>query len=204
MFCCPLQRAELALCTSGRRWHRPAPFVAGPIVFFWFANTISGKTSASQRPEFAALLHNIRDGETLIVSKLDRLGRGAQDVGATVKLLAGRKISVIVLPLGKLDLGSTAGKMMLTMLAAVAEMERDLLVECTQSGLARAKNEGKVLGRPAKTTEAQRVEIVARYTGGESISALARLYSVSRANILAVVNRARLAADFPGSRTANA
>lgn len=161
--------------------------VAGHPVDYWFADTISGKTSATQRPQFAALLAQIRNGETLVVSKLDRLGRDAQDVGATVKLLAARKISVIVLQLGKLDLASAAGKMMLTMLAAVAEMERDLLVERTQSGLARAKSEGKTLGRPSKTTAEQRAEIVAKYEQGESVSALARMYEISRANILGVV-----------------
>jgi DNA invertase Pin-like site-specific DNA recombinase len=161
---------------------------AGHKVDFWFADTISGKTSARQRPQFAKLLEQIRDGETLVVSKLDRLGRDAQDVGATVKLLATRKISVIVLQLGKLDLASPAGKMMLTMLAAVAEMERDLLVERTQSGLARAKSEGKTLGRPSKTTPEQRKEITMRQEQGESVSALARLYGVSRASILAIVN----------------
>jgi putative DNA-invertase from lambdoid prophage Rac len=159
---------------------------AGHEVDFWFSDTISGKTSATQRPQFAALLAQIRNGETLVVSKLDRLGRDAQDVGATVKLLAARKISVIVLQLGKLDLASAAGKMMLTMLAAVAEMERDLLVERTQSGLARAKSEGKTLGRPSKTSASQRVEIVAKYEQGESVSALARMYGVSRATILGI------------------
>jgi DNA invertase Pin-like site-specific DNA recombinase len=162
---------------------------AGHVVDYWFADTISGKTSATQRPQFKALLAQIRDGETLVVSKLDRLGRDAQDVGATVKMLAVRKISVVVLQLGKLDLASPAGKMMLTMLAAVAEMERDLLVERTQSGLARAKSEGKTLGRPSKTTPEQRSEIVAKYNQGETVSALARLYAVSRANILGVVKR---------------
>lgn len=78
---------------------------------------------------------------------------------------------------------------MLTMLAAVAEMERDLLVERTQSGLARAKSEGKTLGRPSKTTNEQRTEIVAKYAQGESVSSLARQFSVSRASILAIVNR---------------
>lgn len=160
---------------------------AGHVVDYWFAETISGKTSASQRPQFAALLAQIRDGETLIVSKLDRLGRDAQDVGATVKLLAARKIAVIVLQLGKLDLASAAGKMMLTMLSAVAEMERDLLVERTQAGLARAKSEGKTLGRPSKTTPTQRLEIIAKHEQGESITSLAKQYMVSRANILGVV-----------------
>lgn len=77
--------------------------------------------------------------------------------------------------------------MMLTMLAAVAEMERDMLVERTQAGLARAKSEGKTLGRPSKTTAEQRVDILARYARGESVSALARSYIVSRANILGIV-----------------
>ena len=78
--------------------------------------------------------------------------------------------------------------MMLTMLAAVAEMERDLLVERTQSGLVRAKSEGKRLGRPSKTTLEQRAEIVAKYDQGESVSDLARQYKVSRANIFGVIN----------------
>lgn len=160
---------------------------AGHQVDYWYADTISGKTSATERPEFTALLAQIRNGETLVVTKLDRLGRDAQDVGATVKLLAKRKIAVIVLQLGTLDLTSTAGKMMLTMLGAVAEMERDLLVERTQAGLARAKSEGKTLGRPSKTNAEQRADIIAKHATGESISALARMYQVSRANILNIV-----------------
>lgn len=160
---------------------------AGHLVDYWYCETVSGKTSAAQRPQFAALLVKVRDGETLVVSKLDRLGRDAQDVGATVKHLAARNIKVIVLQLGNLDLASPAGKMMLTMLAAVAEMERDLLVERTQAGLSRAKAEGKRLGRPSKTTQAQRIEIAGRHKQGESVSALARDYLVSRATILAVV-----------------
>lgn len=160
---------------------------AGFNVDYWFADEgISGKTCASQRPQFKALLGQIRDGETLVVSKLDRLGRDAQDVGATIKALAGRKIEVIVLQLGKLDLASPAGKLMLNMLAAVAEMERDLLVERTQAGLARAKSQGKVLGRPTKTSDSQRTEIINLRKTGASISALSRTYNISRASIMRV------------------
>jgi len=130
------------------------------------------------------MLGQIRDGETLVVTKLDRLGRDAQDVGATIKALAARRIEVIVLQLGKLDLTSAAGKMMP---AAVAEMERDLLVERTQSRLARAKAEGKTLGRPALTTDEQRAAMVARFKTGESISALSRDYDVSRASVMRIV-----------------
>jgi DNA invertase Pin-like site-specific DNA recombinase len=160
---------------------------AGYTVDYWYSDIISGKTSASQRPQFAALLGQIRKGETLIVSKLDRVGRDAQDVMATIKALAKREIHVIVLQLGKLDLTSPAGKLMLTMLSAVAEMERDLLVERTQAGLARAKAEGKTLGRTPKTTPEQREAIRLEYKANESVSALARQYSISRATVLNIV-----------------
>lgn len=161
---------------------------AGYQVEYWFADEgVSGKVSALVRPQFAKMLSQIRDGEMLVVTKLDRLGRDAQDVGATIKMLAARRIVVIVLQLGQLDLTSAAGKLMLTMLAAVAEMERDLLVERTQSGLARAKAEGKTLGRPSKTNEAQRHQIIADYAAGHSVSELARRFTVSRASILGIV-----------------
>jgi DNA invertase Pin-like site-specific DNA recombinase len=165
--------------------------VAGYQINYWFADEgVSGKVSATQRPQFAKMLSQIRDGETLVVTKLDRLGRDAQDVGATIKMLAARRIQVVVLQLGKLDLTSAAGKLMLTMLAAVAEMERDLLVERTQSGLERAKAQGKTLGRPAKTSDEQRQAIKAAHGAGASVSALAREYGVSRASVLNILNKA--------------
>lgn len=154
---------------------------------YWYADEgVSGKIAASQRPAFKRMLGQIRKGESLVVSKLDRLGRDAIDVLQTVRLLGERGIKVIVLQLGDTDLASAAGKLLLSMLAAVAEMERDLLVERTQAGLARAKAEGKTLGRPLKTTPEQRIEIRLKLGQGESVSALARVYSVSRANIIGI------------------
>lgn len=161
---------------------------AGYAVDYWYADEgVSGKALASQRPQFAKMLSQIRDGETLVVTKLDRLGRDAQDIGATIKALAARRIVVVVLQLGKMDLTSAAGKLMLNMLAAVAEMERDLLVERTQSGLARAKAEGKTLGRPASTTGEQRAAMARQHQAGASISALARTFGISRASVMRVV-----------------
>jgi putative DNA-invertase from lambdoid prophage Rac len=172
-----------------RREIEAAGYAVG--VAFWYADEgVLGKVSALQRPQFAKMLGQIRDGETLVVTKLDRLGRDAHDVGATIRMLAGRRIEVIVLQLGKLDLTSAAGKLMLTMLAAVTEMERDLLVERTQSGLARAKAEGKTLGRPVSTTIDQRVAMMKRHQDGESISALAKAYEISRASVMRIVKPA--------------
>ena len=162
---------------------------AGFRIDYWFADVgISGKTCASQRPEFSLLLEKIRDGETLVVSKLDRLGRDSIDVLQTIRLLGARGIEVIVLQLGKVDLTSVAGKLLLTMLVAVAEMERDLLVERTAAGLERAKAQGKILGRPSKTTKEQQQEIATRLESGATVSSLAREYAVSRASIISIRN----------------
>jgi len=154
---------------------------------FWFADVgVSGKTPATKRPQFLRLLERIRAGETLVVSKLDRLGRDAVDVMQTIRHLGDRRVKVVVHQLGNTDLTSPAGKLLLTMLAAVAEMERDLLVERTQAGLERAKAEGKKLGRPAKTTDKQRQSIRADLKSGATVSQLARQYAVSRATVISI------------------
>lgn len=160
---------------------------AGYVVEYWFADTVSGKAHASQRKHFGDMMAKLRKKDTLVVSKLDRLGRDAPDVLGTIKALAALGVEVVVLQVGKLDLTSPAGKLMLAMLAAVAEMERDLIIERTQAGLARAKTEGKTLGRPAKTTPEQREAMVREYENKQSVSALAKLYGVSRATVLTIV-----------------
>lgn len=164
---------------------------AGYTVEYWFSDTVSGKAHAAQRKQFSVLLGKLRARDTLVVSKLDRLGRDAPDVLATIKALASLDVEVVVLQLGKLDLTSPAGKLMLAMLAAVAEMERDLIVERTQAGLARAKAEGKTLGRPSKTTPEQRKAMAVGFASKQSVSALARLYGVSRATVLTIVKPIR-------------
>jgi DNA invertase Pin-like site-specific DNA recombinase len=160
---------------------------AGYAVEYWFADTVSGKAYAAQRKQFVDMLTKLRKRDTVVVSKLDRLGRDAPDVLATIKTLAALDVEVVVLQLDKLDLNSTTGKLMLAMLAAVAEMERDLIVERTQAGLRRAKAEGKTLGRPAKTTPEQREAIALGYANKQSVSALAKLYGISRATVLTIV-----------------
>ncbi len=158
---------------------------AGHRIDYWHEDTVSGSTPALSRPGFAGMLGKMRDGETLIVSKLDRLGRDAMDVMSTVRSLSARRIRVIVHSLGGVDLTSTTGKLLVTMLAAVAEMERDLLIERTRAGVARARAEGKQIGRPSKTTHTQRDQIRALLAQGSSVSSLARQFGISRAAVIA-------------------
>lgn len=147
---------------------------------------ISGSTQASARPAFAKLLDRLEEGDILVVTKLDRLGRNAMDVRATVEALAQIGVRVHCLALGGVDLTSSAGKMTMQVLAAVAEFERDLLIERTQQGLTRAKAEGKHCGRPTALTEEQRAEVLQRLQRGEAVAALARDFNTSRQTIMRI------------------
>lgn len=145
--------------------------------------TISGSVAALERPGFAKLIDRLESGDALIVTKLDRLGRNAMDVRATVELLAANGVRVHCLALGGMDLTSPAGKMTMSVIASVAEFERDLLIERTQSGLARAKAEGKTLGRPSALTDEQQAEALRRLAAGEAVAKLARDFNTSRTTI---------------------
>lgn len=145
---------------------------------------VSGSQEAKQRPGFAKLLEKLDHDDVLIVTKLDRLGRNAMDVRATIEALGELGVSVHCLALGGMDLTSAAGKMTMQVLAAVAEFERDLLIERTQAGLARAKADGKPIGRPEALTEAQQEAVRDRLSKGASVAALARELGTSRQTIM--------------------
>ncbi|KGS84111.1 hypothetical protein X947_3160 [Burkholderia pseudomallei MSHR7334] len=150
------------------------------------SESISGSVSADQRPGFAKLLDRMEEGDVLIVTKLDRLGRNAMDVRATVEGLAERGIRVHCLALGGVDLTSAAGRMTMQVLNAVAEFERDLLIERTHAGIARAKAEGKAMGRPSALSDEQRADVLRELDAGASVTALARQFGTSRQTIMRV------------------
>lgn len=164
------------------------------------SETVSGSTPAKERKGFSKLLDRLEEGDVLIVTKLDRLGRNAMDVRSTVECLAKVGVRVHCLALGGTDLTSSAGRMTMGVIAAVAEFERDLLIERTQSGLKRAKASGKALGRPSSLSEEQQRLIRQRRSEGLSLGALAKEYGVSRAAIQRVEKRvSRAAAPVKGT-----
>jgi putative DNA-invertase from lambdoid prophage Rac len=145
--------------------------------------TISGSTAAMERTQFKRLMDRLESGDVLVVTKLDRLGRNAMDVRATVEKLANVGVRVQCLALGNIDLTSPAGKMTMGVINAVAEFERDLLIERTQAGLNRARAEGKALGRPPTLSPAQQATVRERRAQGISLGVLAKELGVSRAAI---------------------
>ncbi len=148
--------------------------------------TVSGSVGAMERRGLARLVDRMEEGDVLVVTKLDRLGRNAMDVAATVQALAALGMRVYCLALGGVDLTSSTGKLTMGVINAVAECERDLLIERTQAGLARARAEGKRVGRPHSLTPERRAEVLRRLATGESVSAVARAMGTSRQTVTRV------------------
>ena len=153
------------------------------------AETVSGSTSALERKGFRQLIDRLEWDDVLIVTKLDRLGRNAMDVRATVEKLAAMQVRVHCLALGGADLTSAAGKMTMAVIGAVAEFERDLLIERTRAGLERAKAQGKTLGRRSNLTKQQQEMVRTRRGQGASLGVLAKEFGVSRSAIQRIERR---------------
>ena len=148
---------------------------------------ISGSVAAKQRSGFVKLIDRMESGDVLVVTKLDRLGRNAMDVRVTVEQLAKSGIRVHCLALGGVDLTSPAGKMTMQVIAAVAEFERDLLIERTQSGIIRARAAGKQFGRPPALNVEERAAVLERLDAGDTtIAQLAREFKTTRQTIMRV------------------
>ena len=139
----------------------------------------SGKKGAP-RPEWDELLRSLRADDTLMVTELSRLGRSTSQLSALSDDLSERRIALRILNLG-IDTGTPAGKLIYTIISGVAEMERDLLIERTNSGIAAARARGRSGGRKREFSPAAVRKAQERYDGGQmSVSEIARLAGVSR------------------------
>ncbi len=148
--------------------------------------TISGGVATRSRPQFTRHLDRLEPDDILIVTKLDRLGRNAMDVASTIVALEKADVRVHCLALGGVDLTSSNGKLTMNVINAVAEFERDLLIERTQAGLRRAKAKGKKLGRPPRLAASKRKAVLDLLNEGASVSSVARKFNASRQTIMRV------------------
>ena len=148
--------------------------------------TVSGSRAIAQRNGFSKLLYKMEMGDVLVVTKLDRLGRDAVDVSMTIEKLEKMGVRVHCLALGGVDLTSSAGKMTMNVINAVAQFERDLLIERTQSGLSRAKSQGKKLGRPSALSTEEQQLVREKIENGDTVSAIAREFNTSRQTIMRI------------------
>ena len=150
-----------------------------------YSEKASTRKAAAERPGLAAALDYLRPGDTLAVWKLDRLGRSVKEVLTIADDLHERGIGVRILT-GKLSGTYTPhgeGKFFFTMMAAFAELERDIIHERTMAGLAAARAQGKVGGRPTVMDPDKLAAARARRARGESPTQIAKALGVSRASV---------------------
>jgi DNA invertase Pin-like site-specific DNA recombinase len=146
---------------------------------------ITEKTSGNgskERPELDRLVENLREGDVLVVYKLDRLGRSTFKLLGLTEELQERGVEFVSLK-DQIDTGSAIGKAMFRMLDVLAEMERELIVESTQAGLQAARKRGRIGGRPRVNKKSVEQALRLYESKDYSISEITELTGVSKATL---------------------
>jgi DNA invertase Pin-like site-specific DNA recombinase len=143
-----------------------------------FTDVVSG--AKSQRPGLDKALEYIREGDTLVVWKLDRLGRSIQHLIQLMTTLNEKKIGFKSLQ-ESIDTSTSGGKLIFHMFSALAEFERDLIQERTQAGLKAARARGRMGGRPPSLDNRQINRMIELYDEGKStVAEICKIFSISR------------------------
>lgn len=145
-------------------------------------------SSVAHRPELIAATNFLRDGDILVVKRIDRLARSTIDLLGLVSNLEAKGVGVRVLDFGggELDTKSASGRLLLTVLAAVAEAERTMMLERQRAGIAKAKADGKYLGR-APTARRLAPKVQELRTSGLGASEIAVSLKVSRSSVYRIL-----------------
>lgn len=138
-------------------------------------------SSIAQRIELDAALGFVRSGDTLVVTKLDRLARSVTHMGSIVELLEAKGVALRIISMG-VDTSTPTGKLLLTMMAGIAEFERSMMLERQREGIAKAKSDGKYRGRKP-TARAKSAEIAALAATGMSMGTIATQLGIGKASV---------------------
>jgi DNA invertase Pin-like site-specific DNA recombinase len=142
-------------------------------------------SSVGKRPQLEACLDFVREGDTLVVTKLDRLARSTQHLLEIADLVKRKGADLHILNLN-IETSSATGKLLLTMIAAVATFEREMMLERQREGIAKAKAEGKYKGRKP-TARARTAEIAALKADGVRPVDIARRLGIGRASVYRIL-----------------
>jgi DNA invertase Pin-like site-specific DNA recombinase len=136
-----------------------------------------------ERPELNKVFEYLRNGDQLVITKLDRLGRSTKDLLGLLERLNGMNVQLKVLD-QNIDTSTPEGKFFFTIIGAVAEFERSLIVSRTKDGLAAARARGRVGGRKPKLSVNQQQEIRRLYGAGDkTVGEIGELFGVSRPTV---------------------
>jgi len=167
--------------TDGQTLHAQTEALHGAGCARIFAEKISG--AYSDRPRLAKALAALGEGDTLVVSKLDRLARSTRDLLNTLDAIGKAGATFKSLGDAWADMTTPAGKLMLTVLGGLAQYERHLILSRTAEGRTRAKANGVRFGRHPALTPYQRAEALRRRAAGETLVEIARRFNVSHMTI---------------------
>ncbi len=146
-------------------------------------------SSVAKREQLDVALEFIREGDTLVVTKLDRLARSVADLLKINASLIAKGAHLKVLELD-LDTSTAVGKLLFTMVGAIAEFERGLMLERQREGIAKAKAEGKYRGRKP-TARAKSAEVLALWSQGVSPNKIATDLSIGRSSVFRILAEVR-------------
>lgn len=166
----------------------PARQLQGLVLDRTFLDTVSGSTR--KRPQLESCLQHLRAADTLHVHSIDRLARNLADLQSLIKTLTEKGVSITFhkesLTFSP-DNQDALSNLMLQMMGAFAEFERELIKERQREGIAVAKTQGKRIGQPPKLTQKQIKEIRQRRANRESVADLAKEYGVARQTVYSVL-----------------
>ena len=146
----------------------------------------------AKRPELERALDYAREGDVFVVTKPDRLARSTKDLLAILDTLEGKGVRTRILSMD-LDTTTATGKLMVTVLGAVAAFERELMLERQREGIAKAKAEGKYKGRkPSAALKAS--EAVAMFNAGKSVTETAKALGIGRSSVYRALEAAGIKA----------
>ncbi len=146
-------------------------------------------SSVAQREQLEAALDFVREGDSLVVTKLDRLARSVAHLVAIGEQLEAKGVALKVLEQA-IDTSTSTGRLMFNMLGAIAQFERELMLERQREGVAKAKAEGKYRGR-APTARAKAPQVLQLHREGVGPTEIAKRVGVGRASVYRILNESR-------------
>lgn len=147
------------------------------------------------RGQLDAAIEFCRDGDTLVVTKLDRLARSVRHMWEVLDRVRSKGAAVRIENLG-IDTGTPTGKLMLNILGGVAEFEREMMLERQREGIAKAKTEGRYRGRKP-TAQARTGEVLALRAEGQSMASIARALGIGKGSVVRAIHGSTVKGTTP-------
>jgi DNA invertase Pin-like site-specific DNA recombinase len=173
---------DLAEYANRYLFHRSSSGYTGVVY-----ENVDASGARADRPQLAKLMASLKPGDTVMVTKIDRLGRSTRELLELIHRIAEAGAAFHSLGDPLFSTASSQGKLLVTLFAAIAEFERDLIRERTGEGRKRAKANGVRFGRRPKLSAFQRAEALKRRGAGETLAAIAASYAVDISTISRLV-----------------